>query len=72
MAPPRYDEDFKEGAIRMVCEQGRLSSDVAQKLGICVDTLRSWLSIAAVFQGNSGALMLRKESRYSSRTGQSA
>ena len=41
MAPPRYDEAFKEGTIRMVTEQGRLSSDVAQELDICVDTLRS-------------------------------
>lgn len=46
MAPPRYDEAFKEGAIRMVTEQGGLSSDVAQELGICVDTLRSWLKKA--------------------------
>ena len=46
MAPPRYDEAFKEGTIRMVTEQGGLSSDVAQELDICVDTLRSWLKKA--------------------------
>ena len=41
-APPRYDEAFKAGAVRMVTEQGRLSREVAAELGICIDTLRSW------------------------------
>ena len=42
-APPRYDEAFKAGAVRMVTEQGRPSREVAAELGICIDTLRSWL-----------------------------
>lgn len=42
-APPRYDEAFKSGAIRQVTESNRPLRDVAQELGICVDTLRSWL-----------------------------
>ena len=41
-APPRYDEAFKAGAVRMVTEQGRPSREVAAELGICIDTLRSW------------------------------
>ena len=45
-APPRYDEAFKTGAIRMVTEQGRPSTEVAKELGICIDTLRSWLKAA--------------------------
>ena len=40
-APPRYDEAFKAGAVRMVTEQGRPSREVAAELGICIDTLRS-------------------------------
>lgn len=56
MAPPRYDEASKEGAIRMVTEQGRLSSDVAQELGICVDTLRSWLKKAGIQAGQANRL----------------
>ena len=40
-APPRYDEAFKAGAVRMVTEQGRPSREVAAKLGVCIDTLRS-------------------------------
>ena len=45
-APPRYDEAFKTGAIRMVTEQGRASHEVAAELGVCIDTLRSWLKAA--------------------------
>ena len=45
-APPRYDEAFKAGAVRMVTEQGRPSREVAKELGICIDTLRSWLKNA--------------------------
>ena len=45
-APPRYDEEFKAGAVRMVSEQGRQSREVASELGICIDTLRSWLRAA--------------------------
>ena len=62
IAPPRYDEAFKEGAIRMVTEQGRLSSDVAQELDICVDTLRSWLTNSCCFpseQQRTGASQRR-------------
>lgn len=42
----RYDEKFKEGAIRLVTEQGRPSKEVAAELGICIDTLRNWLKAA--------------------------
>ena len=40
--PPRYDDAFKSGAIKMVTEQGRPSKEVAAELGICVETLKSW------------------------------
>ena len=46
IAPPRYDEKFKEGAVRLVTEQGCPSREVASELGICIDTLRSWLKAA--------------------------
>ena len=36
--PPRYDEAFKAGAVRMVTEQGRDPKEVARDLGICIDT----------------------------------
>ena len=45
--PPRYDDAFKSGAIKMVTEQGRPSKEVAAELGICVETLKSWLKLPA-------------------------
>lgn len=35
--PPRYDEAFKAGAVKMVTEQGRPSKEVAAELGICCE-----------------------------------
>lgn len=52
-APPRYDEAFKAGAIRMVTEGGRPSREVASELGICIDTLRSWLKATGVGAGDA-------------------
>lgn len=51
--PPRYDEAFKAGAIRMVTDQGRSSTEVAKELGICIDTLRSWLKAAGIQAGQA-------------------
>ena len=50
-APPRYDTEFKAGAIRLVTEQGRQPVEVAKELGICIDTLRSWLKAAGFQMG---------------------
>ena len=47
-APPRYDEAFKAGAVQMVTQQGRQPVEVAKELGICIDTLRSWLKNAGM------------------------
>lgn len=49
--PPRYDEAFKAGAVKMVTEQGRPSKEVAAELGICIDTLKSWLKRAGFQPG---------------------
>ena len=35
--PPRYDEAFKAGAVKMVTEHGRPSKEVAAELGICCE-----------------------------------
>lgn len=43
--PPRYDEAFKAGAVKMVTEQGRPVKEVAAELGICIDTLSAWLNV---------------------------
>ena len=49
--PPRYDEAFKAGAVKMVTEQGRPSKEVAAELGICIDTLKSWIKRAGFQPG---------------------
>ncbi len=51
--PPRYDEAFKVGAVRLVTEQGRQPTDVAKELGICIDTLRNWLKASGVQLGQA-------------------
>ena len=45
-APPRYDEAFKAGAVRMVTEQGRPSRVVPADRGLSIAPLRSWLKAA--------------------------
>ena len=44
--PPRYDDVFRAGAIRLVTEHKRPLKEVAQELGICIDTLKAWLKRA--------------------------
>ena len=44
--PPRYDAAFKEGAVKLVTEQGRTTREVADELGVSADSLRSWLKAA--------------------------
>lgn len=60
--PPRYDEAFKAGAVKMVIEQGRPVKEVASELGICIDTLRSWLKRAG-FQSSSLTRQNREDAR---------
>lgn len=60
--PPRYDEAFKAGAVKMVTEQDRSVKEVASELGICIDTLRSWLKRAG-FQTSSLTRQNREDAR---------
>ena len=60
--PPRYDEAFKAGAIKMVTEQGRPTKEVAAELGICIDTLRTWLKRAG-FQPGAADRQNRSDKR---------
>jgi len=52
-APPRYDAAFKEGAVKLVTEGGRLVTDVAKELGVSADSLRTWLKAAGVVPAQS-------------------
>jgi len=42
-APPRYDEAFKIGAIKLVVDGGRSPKEVGQELGVHPDTVKNWL-----------------------------
>ncbi len=53
ISPPRYDDDFRAGAVRLVTEQHRPAKEVASELGICIDTLKSWLKAAGVHPGSA-------------------
>ena len=37
-------------------EQGRQPADVAKELGICIDTLRSWLKASGIQMGQASRL----------------
>ena len=39
--------------MQLVTEQGRQLTEVAKKLGICIDTLRSWLKASGVQMGQA-------------------
>ncbi|MEU5092765.1 transposase [Streptomyces sp. NPDC021356] len=40
----KYDAEFREGAVRIVIETGKPSSEVAEELGVHPGTLHSWVS----------------------------
>ena len=42
----RYDREFKLGAVKMVTEEGKKISEVANNLGISDPTLRQWIKAA--------------------------
>lgn len=42
----QFTKEFKEGAVRLVTEQGRTISDVAQSLGISPWTMSRWIKAA--------------------------
>ncbi|MDD6214550.1 MAG: transposase [Firmicutes bacterium] len=59
---PRYYEAFKAGAVKMVTEQGRPSKEVASELGICINTIKSWIKRAG-FQPSATDRQNRSDKR---------
>lgn len=43
MKKPRYSDDFKLEAVKQVLERGYSQKDVAQNLGISVNSLFNWI-----------------------------
>ncbi len=56
---PSYTPEFKAGAVRLIVEEGRAVSQVAQELGISQTALREWIIASKSAPGGdleSGAL----------------
>ncbi len=53
----KFDEDFKEGAVRLVRETGKPIAQIARELGINDGTLGNWVSVdRRRREGGNGAL----------------
>jgi transposase len=53
----KFDEDFKQGAVRLVVETGKPIAQVARELGVNDGTLGNWVAAARRRRGDgAGAL----------------
>ncbi|HEY9061489.1 MAG TPA: transposase [Pseudobacteroides sp.] len=43
MSHKRFDKNFKDRAVKLVIEDGRKKSDLAQELGLHYSTLNEWV-----------------------------
>lgn len=62
----QFTKEFKEGAVRLVTEQGRTLSDAAQSLGISPWTMSRWIKAARAegaeaFRGHGQRTPLEQE-----------
>jgi transposase len=52
----KFDQDFKEGAVRLVRETGRPIAQIAKDLGINAGTLGNWVALDRRGKGGAGWL----------------
>jgi transposase len=52
----KFDQDFKEGAVRLVRETGKPIAQVARDLGVNEGTLGNWVNADKRRRGGDGAL----------------
>ena len=57
----KFDQDFKEGAVRLVRETGRPIAQIAKDLGINPGTLANWVALDR--QGKDGNGRLDEDER---------
>src|SRR5689334_12443593 len=57
----KFDQDFKEGAVRLVRETGRPIAQIAKDLGINAGTLANWVALDR--QGRDGNGRLDEDER---------
>lgn len=58
----RYDDDFKQGALKMIVEQKVPMKQVSEELGVSIDSLRHWLKKSGLNPAaeNRGNLQLKR------------
>jgi transposase len=52
----KFDQDFKEGAVRLVRETGRPIAQIAKDLGINAGTLANWVTLDGQGKERNGRL----------------
>ena len=52
----KFDQDFKEGAVRLVRETGRPIAQIAKDLGINPGTLANWVALDRQAKDGNGRL----------------
>ncbi|HEV1997247.1 MAG TPA: transposase [Candidatus Dormibacteraeota bacterium] len=52
----KFDQDFKEGAVRLVRETGRSIAQIAKDLGINPGTLANWVALDRQAKDGNGRL----------------
>jgi transposase len=57
----KFDEDFKEGAVRLVRETGKPIAQVARELGVNDGTLGNWVSADRRRRGGGGGALSEDE-----------
>lgn len=57
----KFDEDFKQGAVRLVLETGRPIAQVARELGINDGTLGNWCAKRRRERGGDGVALSESE-----------
>jgi transposase len=57
----KFDEDFKQGAVRIVFETGKPIAQVARELGINEGTLGNWCATARRQREGNGAVLSEDE-----------
>jgi transposase len=57
----KFDEDFKQGAVRLVFETGKPIAQVARELGVNEGTLGNWVVKAGRDRGGGNAALTEDE-----------
>ena len=58
----KFDQDFREGAVRLVRETGKPIAQVARDLGINEGTLGNWVMLTGA-AGRAGTVQLSEDER---------